>query len=157
MSPRQRLLRRASISTLLLLAMPCAHAQGGGGAAALEPATSLNRATVEQRGWAAETRGGRGGRIIVVSNLDAAGPGSLRAAIEASGPRTVVFEVGGVIDMAGAQLAIRQPFITIAGQTAPHPGITVIKAETTIATHDVIVQHLMFRPGEFGPPRPACV
>jgi hypothetical protein len=107
---------------------------------------------VEARGWA-ETKGGRGGRIIRVTNLSDAGPGSYRAAVEASDPRIVVFEVGGVIDGRGGKYHIRNPYLTIAGQTAPPPGITVIKAETIIATHDVIIQHMMFRPGEFGRPK----
>jgi len=109
-----------------------------------------NRATYDSAGWAADTRGGRGGRIIRVTNLNADGPGSYREAIEAEGPRIVAFEVGGVIDMGGKDLVIKHPYITIAGQTAPHPGITLIKAETNIPTHDVIIQHLMVRPGEFG-------
>ncbi|HEX2010284.1 MAG TPA: hypothetical protein VJN44_05030 [Roseateles sp.] len=116
-------------------------------------AQGLNRAGYDIKGWAAATKGGQGGRLLKVTNLNAAGPGSLRAAIEAEGSRIVVFEVGGVIDMAGAALQIRNPHLTIAGQTAPNPGITVIKAETNIAAHDVIIQHLMFRPGEFGRPK----
>jgi len=115
-----------------------------------QASAQLNRASFDAAGWAADTRGGRGGRIIKVTNLSANGPGSYREAIETEGPRIVVFEVGGVIDMAGRNMTIRHPFLTIAGQTAPDPGITVIKAETNIATHDVIIQHLMFRPGEFG-------
>ena len=79
----------------------------------------LNRATFDQPGWAVGTQGGRGGRIVKVDTLAASGPGSLRAALEASGPRLVVFEVGGVIDLQGASLTIRNPFITLAGQTAP--------------------------------------
>lgn len=114
---------------------------------------TLNRASFDVRGWAATTQGGQGGRILRVTNLNESGPGSLRAAIEAEGPRIVVFEVGGVIDTGGKPLAIRKPYLTIAGQTAPNPGITVIKAETTIGTHDVVIQHLMFRPGEFGRPK----
>lgn len=110
----------------------------------------LNRATYDVPGWAVGTIGGRGGRTVKVTNLQGAGPGSLREAVTGSGARTVVFEVGGVIDLDNQGLAIRQPFITIAGQTAPHPGITLIRGETKIATHDVIVQHLMFRPGEAG-------
>jgi len=70
-------------------------------------------------GWAAETPGGRGGRIVRVTNLDADGPGSLKAALEARGPRIVVFEVGGVIDMGLTTITITEPFLTIAGQTAP--------------------------------------
>ena len=107
---------------------------------------------ITTRGWTA-TQGGRGGRIIPVTTLAASGPGSLKAALEARGPRIVVFEVGGVIDMGGQPLKISEPFITVAGQTAPEPGITVIKAETTISAHDVVIQHLSFRPGEFGRPK----
>ena len=88
--------------------------------------------------------------VRCMATLAADGPGSLKAAIDTPGARTVVFEVGGVIDMSGRGLDIRHPHLTIAGQTAPSPGITVIKAETVIRTHDVIVQHLRFRPGEFG-------
>jgi hypothetical protein len=122
-------------------------------AATAPDAPALNRASFDVRGWAADTRGGLGGRLIKVTNLNASGPGSYREAIEAEGPRIVVFEVGGVIDMAGQNLVIKNPFLTIAGQTAPNPGITIIKAETNIAAHDVIIQHLMIRPGEFGRPK----
>jgi pectate lyase len=112
--------------------------------------SALNRYTYDFAGWAQATRGGAGGRIMVVTNLNASGPGSLREALEAQGPRTVVFEVGGVIDMAGQNVTIRNPYLTVAGQTAPKPGITILKSATNIATHEVIIQHLMFRPGEFG-------
>ena len=101
-------------------------------------------------GWAAETPGGRGGRIIRVTNLDAAGPGSLREAIEAEGPRIVVFEVGGVIDLGRQTLRLRNPFITVAGQTAPSPGVTLIRGGMDIAAHDVVVQHIRIRPGSAG-------
>lgn len=101
-------------------------------------------------GWAAQTPGGRGGRIIRVTNLDGEGPGSLRAAIEAEGPRIVVFEVGGVIDLGKKTLVLRNPFITIAGQTAPSPGITLIRGGMDIRGHDVIVQHIRIRPGSAG-------
>lgn len=72
-------------------------------------------------GWASETPGGRGGQIIRVTNLNADGPGSLKAAIEAKGPRIVVFEVAGQIDLGKTSLQITEPFLTIAGQTAPSP------------------------------------
>lgn len=98
-------------------------------------------------GWAAQTPGGRGGRIIRVTNLDAAGPGSLREAIDAEGPRIVVFEVGGVIDLGRQTLRLRNPFITIAGQTAPSPGVTLIRGGMDISAHDVVVQHIRIRPG----------
>src|SRR6478609_1894630 len=88
--------------------------------ASAQPAP-INRATYDTEGWATGTRGGSGGRLIKVTTLAESGPGSLREAVEAEGPRTVVFEVGGVIDMQGRPLNIRHPFLTIAGQTAPHP------------------------------------
>jgi len=101
-------------------------------------------------GWAAQTPGGRGGRIIRVTNLDSAGPGSLREAIEAEGPRIVVFEVGGVIDLGRQTLRLRNPFITIAGQTAPSPGVTIIRGGMDITAHDVVIQHIRIRPGSAG-------
>jgi hypothetical protein len=101
-------------------------------------------------GWAATTQGGRGGRIIRVTNLDADGPGSFKAAIEAKGPRIVVFEVGGVIDMKRKVLDIREPNLTIAGQTAPSPGITLIKTGLNIRASQVIVRHIRIRTGADG-------
>ena len=121
-------------------------------ASLLPPAQRFARGAADIRGWTATT-GGAGGQILRVTTLATSGPGSLKAAIETPGPRTVVFEVGGVIDMAGGTLDIRHPRLTIAGQTAPSPGITVVKAETVVRTHDVIVQHLRLRPGEFGRPK----
>ncbi len=102
------------------------------------------------QGWAKHTPGGRGGEIIRVTNLDNDGEGSLRAALEASGPRIVVFEVGGVIDLDKRSIRIEEPFVTIAGQTAPSPGITLIRGGLQVQTHDVIVQHLRIRPGSAG-------
>jgi hypothetical protein len=109
----------------------------------------LSRYTMTQKGWA-NTQGGAGGRIVKVTNLASSGPGSFKEALMTKGRRTVVFEVGGVIDLQGHSWKIKEPELTIAGQTAPHPGITLIKGELEIATTDVIVQHLMFRPGEYG-------
>jgi len=105
------------------------------------------------QGSAAHTPGGRGGQLIRVTTLAADGPGSFRAAIEAKGPRTVVFEVGGVIDLGMKELRIDEPFLTIAGQTAPHPGVTIIKGGLTIAAHDVVIRHLRIRPGDGGLPK----
>jgi hypothetical protein len=99
------------------------------------------------QGFGTETPAGRGGQIIKVTNLDDSGDGSLRAAIEASGPRIVVFEVGGVIKTT-RNLTIRNPYITIAGQTAPSPGVHVFGAGLVVATHNVLVQHLTIRPGD---------
>ncbi len=76
-------------------------------------------------GFGTDARAGRGGRIIRVANLNAKGPGSLRAAVEAKGPRIVVFEVGGVIDLNRGNISITEPFLTVAGQTAPQRHRTI--------------------------------
>ena len=99
-------------------------------------------------GWAATTPGGRGGAIIKVTTLEADGEGSLKAALEAEGPRTVIFDVGGIIDLAGTTLIVENPFLTIAGQSAPYPGITIIDGSIEIREcNDVIIQHIRVRPG----------
>ncbi|MDP9424051.1 MAG: pectate lyase [Pseudomonadota bacterium] len=101
------------------------------------------------KGWA-QTDGGRGGAIVRVTNLNADGPGSFKAAVERKGPRIVVFEVGGVIDLGLTTLTISEPNLTIAGQTAPSPGITLIRGGIDIKTHDVIVRHIRVRTGASG-------
>jgi hypothetical protein len=117
---------------------------------ALAPVALGAQAFPGAAGWAARTPGGRGGAILRVTNLEARGPGSFRAAVETRGPRIVVFEVGGVIDMGLATLDIDEPFLTIAGQTAPSPGITFIRGGIDIRTHDVIVRHIRIRTGASG-------
>ncbi|HEY4370146.1 MAG TPA: hypothetical protein VGN07_23140 [Steroidobacteraceae bacterium] len=104
-------------------------------------------------GWAANTVGGRGGKIIRVTTLAPTGPGSLSAALDADGPRIVVFEVGGVIDFARREIKITKPFLTVAGQTAPSPGITLIRTGIDVGTHDVILQHIRVRTGTAGAPK----
>ena len=99
--------------------------------------------------WA-NTQGGRGGAIVRVTNLNADGPGSFKSAVERKGPRIVVFEVGGVIDMGLTTLNIDEPFLTIAGQTAPSPGITLIRGGIDIHAHDVIMRHIRIRTGVSG-------
>jgi hypothetical protein len=101
-------------------------------------------------GFGLDTKGGNGGEIIRVTNLEKDGPGSLREAFQTAGPRIVVFEVAGVIDLEGSTLQLSNPYITIAGQTAPSPGITIIKGGISIRTHEVILQHIKVRPGEAG-------
>jgi len=101
-------------------------------------------------GWAARTAGGRGGDILRVTTLALSGPGSLAEALGRSGPRIIVFEVAGVIDLWRIRLEVRNPYVTIAGQTAPSPGITLIQGGLLVRTHDVIVQHIRVRPGEAG-------
>ncbi len=94
------------------------------------------------------TSGGRGGRVTEVTTLDDSGPGSLRAALDAREPRTVIFRVSGTIELK-APLRVLHPFITIAGQTAPGDGICLKGYELQIGTtHDVIVRHLRCRPGD---------
>jgi hypothetical protein len=88
--------------------------------------------------------------VVRVTTLSAQGPGSLADALATSGPRIIVFEVGGVLDLNGATLKVREPYVTIAGQTAPSPGITLIRGSLSIATHDVVIQHLRVRPGAAG-------
>jgi len=97
-------------------------------------------------GAGAFTPGGRGGKVIAVTNLNDSGPGSLRAAVEAEGPRIVIFRVSGMITLE-KPLAIANPFITIAGQTAPGGGICIRGQTTEINTHDVVLRHLRFRRG----------
>jgi len=101
----------------------------------------------DAQGWAATTPGGRGGKIIRVTTLDPEGKGSFLEAIQTKGKRIIVFEVGGVIDLQGRTITIDEPFVTIAGQTAPSPGITFIDGGFNIKTHDVILQHIRMRTG----------
>ena len=93
------------------------------------------------------TQGGVGGRIIRVTTLAKDGPGSLKAAIDAKGPRIAVFEVAGAIDLGRDVLTIAEPFLTIAGQTAPSPGITIIKGGIDLKGHDVIISHIRIMTG----------
>jgi hypothetical protein len=118
--------------------------------ALLAPTPSHTKVFPGAVGWAAETRGGQGGSIVRVTNLDADGPGSFKAALERKGPRIIVFEVGGVIDLKRTTLTIDQPFLTIAGQTAPSPGITIIRGGIDIKTNDVIMRHIRIQTGVDG-------
>jgi len=99
------------------------------------------------RGFGVTTPAGRGGAILRVTNLDDSGPGSLRAALASPGPRTIIFDVGGTIVLS-RDLQISDPFVTVAGQTAPSPGITLRGAGLKVFTHDVLVQHLRIRVGD---------
>lgn len=117
---------------------------------AMESVSALEKAEIPAfpgaEGAGGYTRGGRGGRIIEVTNLDDSGPGSLRAAIEAEGPRIVIFRISGIITLEKV-LTISNPYITVAGQTAPGDGICIRGQTTEINTHDVVLRYLRFRRG----------
>ena len=100
-------------------------------------------------GFGTTTRAGRGGQVIAVTTLADDGPGSLRAALATPGPRLVVFRVGGVIVLKD-KLFVREPFVTVAAQTAPGDGITLRDFGMVIVTNDVLIQHLRVRPGNQG-------
>jgi hypothetical protein len=91
--------------------------------------------------------GGRGGKVIVVTNLNDNGIGSLRWACEQGGARTIVFNIAGIIRL-NSPLIIRAPYITIAGQTAPGDGVCIAGETVWIDTHDVIIRYMRFRRGE---------
>src|SRR4029077_5750145 len=115
-------------------------------------------------GHGTTTTAGRGGQVIHVTNLNDAGPGSLRAALITQGRRTIIFDVSGQITLLST-LCIGTPSfnncdystlygnLTVAGQTAPSPGITLVLSGPSgvtangldIRTDDVLIQHLRFR------------
>lgn len=104
-------------------------------------------------GYGRHARGGRGGRVIAVTNLNDAGPGSLRAAVEAEGPRTVVFHVSGMITLKSKLVMTRDNSnITIAGQTAPGSPAKGICIRNwtfgTVGARDVIIRHVRLRLGD---------
>lgn len=91
--------------------------------------------------------GGRGGKVYVVTNLNDSGPGSFREACEAAGPRIVVFNVAGIIELKD-RLIIQNPYITISGATAPGDGVCIAGDTVELETHDVIIRHMRFRRGD---------
>jgi len=97
-------------------------------------------------GYGKYTVGGRGGKVYEVTNLNDNGLGSLRAAVEASGPRTVVFRLSGTIILK-SDMRIKNPYITIAGQTAPGDGICLRRYPLVIGTDQVIIRYLRVRLG----------
>lgn len=100
-------------------------------------------------GFGTRTPAGRGGKLIEVTTLADGGAGSLREALDTKGPRIIVFRTGGTIELK-SELFIKEPFVTIAGQTAPGGGIQLKDYGVTVATHDVLMQHLRVRPGNEG-------
>ncbi len=92
------------------------------------------------------TAGGRGGRVIVVTNLNDSGEGSFRWAVEQGGARIVVFNVAGIIRLK-TPVDIEAPYLTIAGQSAPGEGVCITGESVHINTHDVIIRYMRFRRG----------
>ena len=92
------------------------------------------------------TAGGRGGKVLVVTNLNDDGPGSFRWACEQGGARIIVFNVCGIINLK-TPIILRAPYVTIAGQTAPGDGVCIAGESFQVNTHDVIVRHMRFRRG----------
>ncbi|MBA7599315.1 hypothetical protein ES703_06347 [subsurface metagenome] len=127
---------------VLLFAVPLAL----NGAASKLP--SRQKAFPTAEGYGQYAKGGRGGKVIFVTNLNDSGPGSLRGAVEkTSGPRTVIFKVAGVIDLKSI-LRITEPYITIAGQTAPGDGICLKGHCLHVDAHDTIIRYLRVRLGD---------
>jgi len=98
-------------------------------------------------GFGMETPAGRGGTVYKVTNLNASGSGSLKACIDGTTPRVCVFEVSGTIKIT-SDLIVRNGRLTIAGQTAPSPGIMIRGAALRIQANDVLVQHIRVRAGD---------
>ncbi len=100
-------------------------------------------------GFGTRTPAGRGGKVIEVTSIADNGPGSLRAALEDTNPRIIVFRTDGTIELE-SDLVINYPFVTVAGQTAPGDGICLKNCSLVITTHDVLIQHIRIRPGNKG-------
>lgn len=99
------------------------------------------------QGFGTNTPGGRGGRVLFVSNLNDSGPGSFREACESKGQRIILFRVSGTIQLK-SPITVTNPYLTIAGQTAPGDGICLRDAAFGISTHDVVVRFIRSRLGD---------
>src|SRR5687768_862882 len=117
-------------------------------------ATPAVKAFPTAEGFGANAKGGRGGRVIEVTTLNDSGPGSLRVAMEASGPRIVVFRVSGTITLSNA-IRVRTPYLTVAGQTSPG-GVEIRGTGQpdgdwgvwfVNGAHDIVLRHLRVRIG----------
>jgi hypothetical protein len=110
----------------------------------------------QAQGGGASSKGGRGGAVIEVTNLNDSGSGSLRACVQASGPRHCVFRVAGLIPVTSGDLRVDSPFLSIDGQTAP--GQIILGGPNTrgevlrISTHDVVVRYVTVSPDNYNTP-----
>lgn len=107
-------------------------------------------------GFGSTTPGGRGGKVLFVTNLDDSGPGSLREACTAEGPRIVVFRVSGLIGLK-KPITVKNPYLTLAGQSAPGDGICLRNYPFEVATHDVVVRFLRSRLGDVAGKADDCI
>lgn len=101
----------------------------------------------DAEGYGRFARGGRGGKVVAVTNLNDDGPGSLREAVTNDiGPRTIVFNTSGMIQL-NSRLVLSQPYVTVAGQTAPGKGICIRTAPFGVTGNDAVVQNIRVRLG----------
>jgi len=115
---------------------------------AAEPAWKWQEALVPDVGMDLDAA-----QVIRVTSLEPRGKGSLHAALTTKGPRLIVFEIAGVIELDRKSLEIHEPDVYIAGQTAPSPGITITHGGLGLEADRIVLQHLHVRPGDAGKPK----
>ncbi|WP_428630638.1 pectate lyase family protein [Sphingopyxis sp.] len=159
MPPQLRTHRTPCLGISFSLALMLAScAASGGQAEEVDPQLVSGKAFPTAIGYGVNAAGGRGGKMIQVTTLDDAGAGSLRSCLEATGPRTCIFRIGGVFRFSGKPPVIKNPYLTIAGQTASGGGVTIAhdgspQSRTPLLiknSHDIIVRHIRVRNDRIG-------